>query len=174
MVKSRWRLVLRRRRKKTVMHHHFAMLRFKLVEFLLLVWSQERSDPLLRIFHDSANPFRGFDSDRFQFGAGRVDNRPDFFFLLRVESQRATQMLPHPIRNIPGMRRAEYHVITQNMNAEEDPRHSTRDKDEEKGESEFPFQRAVHWENSVWIAESAIAYSFVASEANFVSSRYWR
>src|SRR5436853_6234236 len=156
------------------MHHHFSMLRFKLVEFLLLLWSQERSDLLLRIFHDSAHPLRGFDSNRFQFGTGRVDNRPDFFFLLRVESQRAPQMFAHPIRNIARVRRAEYQVMTQNMKAEEDPRHPTRDKDEEKGESEFPFQRAVHWETSIWIAESPMAYSLVASEANFVSSRYWR
>ena len=39
---------------------------------------------------------------------------------------------------------------------------STGDKHQKKSGDEFPLQRLVHFENSSWIAESAIANSFVS------------
>src|SRR2546423_7316125 len=83
-------------------------------------------------------------------------------------------MLPHSVGDVARMRRSENDVVAEMMKSEKRPGHSAGDKNQEKSKREFPFQRAVHCENSVWIAESAIAYSFVAVLANFVLSRYCR
>src|SRR5256714_13998792 len=83
-------------------------------------------------------------------------------------------MLPHSVGDVARMRRSENDVVAEMMKSEKRPGHSAGNKNQEKSKREFPFQRAVHCENSVWIAESAIAYSFVAVLADFVSSRYFR
>src|SRR5204862_5244101 len=43
---------------------------------------------------------------------------------------------------------------------------SPGDEDEDESRSEFPQQRAIHFKNSSWIAESAMANSFVKGSPN--------
>ena len=71
------------------------------------------------------------------------------------------------------MRRPQDNVMRQVMEPEEGPSGCARNEDEQESKGEFPFQRTVHCENSVWIMESPIAYSFVGA-AKVASSRYWR
>ena len=136
------------------------MLQLQFLEFLLLFGSQLRRDLPLRFLHRVSHSLRGLDSDRFEFRRRRIDNRRDFFRLFGRQIQRPPQMLSHPIAHLTGMRWPE-EMASHMQRAQQSACRYAGDEDEKERERQLPFQRAVHCENSVWIAESAIAYSFV-------------
>ena len=81
-------------------------------------------------------------------------------------------MFLHPVIHISGMRRSE--DVAPEMERAKEPRRQSREENEKKGEGELPFQSLVHSENSVWMAESAMAYSFVCGELSAASVTTWR
>ena len=78
-------------------------------------------------------------------------------------------MLTHFTADIAGVRRPQ-NVVPQ-MQRAKDAGCDSRNEDEQKSDREFPLQGVVQCENSVWIAVSAIAYSFVCGKVNALSSR---
>ena len=134
---------------EAVLQHHFAMLSFERVEFLLLLRSEKGSDVLFRFLHHQADALGRFQPDRLEFRAGRFDNGTDPGLLFRSQIQTAPQVFAHPVANFPRLRWPENHMVANVMETEERTRRSAREEDEQKGEREFPFQGAVHCENSV-------------------------
>src|SRR5205085_8456639 len=113
-----------------------------------------------------------FDPDRLQLGRRGVDDRGDFRRLFGSQIKHASQMLSHPFVHVAGVRRPE--KMMAEMERAEKAGHRPREEDENEGEGEFPFQGVVHSENSVWIAESAIAYSFACGVLSTAFSRNCR
>ena len=146
---------------EAVLQHHFAMVSFERVEFLLLLRSEKGSDVLFRFLHYQADALGRFQPDRFEFRAGRLNDGRDFRFLFRSQVQTASHVFAHPVANFARLRWPENHMVANVMETEERTRRSARDENEEERECELPFQGAVHGENSVWMAVSAMAYSFV-------------
>ena len=134
---------------EAVLQHHFAMLGLELVEFLLLLRSEKGGDVLFRFLHHQADALGRFQPDRLEFRAGRLNDGRDFRFLFRSQVQTASQVFPHPVANFPRLRWPENHMVANVMETEERAGRSARDENEEEGGREFPFQGAVHCENSV-------------------------
>ena len=68
-------------------------------------------------------------------------------------------MFPHFHRHVAGMRRPEEKMP--HVQSAEQAGRCTGDKDKQEGEGQLPSQGVIHCWNSVWMALSAIAYSFV-------------
>lgn len=141
-----------------VVHHQLAMFRFEFLQFFLLFRTQFRGNGPLRFFHHRPDPLRRFNPDRLELRRGRINDRRDFRRLFGRQIEGAAQMFSHPFIHLAGVRRSE--EMVPEMERPKKARHRPGEEDEKEGESQLPFQGVVHSENSVWIAESAMAYSF--------------
>jgi hypothetical protein len=137
----------------------------KLLQFLALLFCEIGSHLPMRLGHDLMDAQASVPSHLLELRGRFIDNRRNFGDLFRRQIE---------LRAKPFLYSGAYQFgmvkFREKMPSVHSPKKSAGDPPgeeyEDKSRNEFPLQRAVHLKNSSWIAESAIANSFVRESPN--------
>ena len=133
---------------------------FYLLQFLALFVCEINSHLPVRVSDGLMNAPGSFSSNISQLHRCFVDDRRNFGDLFWRQVEFVPKSFLHSRADQLRMVKAK-EVMLGIYSTKERASDSAGDKHEDKSRNEFPLQRAVHFTNSSWIAESAIANSFV-------------
>ena len=136
-----------------------AMSLFDLMQFLLLLWSDNGCQLLVSFSHNLVNAPAGLAANLLKLRGGVIDDWRDFGDLVGRQIKLSLQAFAHPLAD-HGALVGHEEKMPRVRGAEECARHAAGEKNQEEAGDQFPLEGAIHCENSAWIAESAIAYSF--------------
>src|SRR6266542_4304767 len=136
-----------------------------LLQFKALFVCKVRSHFPMRFLHDFMNASAGVSSYLFQLRCRLIDDRRNLGDLFG----RQIELLAKPFLHFSAyqLRMVKFKEKMPSVpSSKESACNSPGDEHEDESRNEFPLQRAVHFKNSSWIAESAIANSFVKESPN--------
>jgi hypothetical protein len=132
----------------------------KLLQFLALPFCEIGSYLAMRLGHDLTDTLASVPSHLLELRGRFIDNGRNLGDLFRRQLELSAKPFLHP-----GAYQFGTVKFNEKMPGVHSPKKSASDSAgaeyEDKSRNEFPLQRAVHLKNSSWIAESAIANSFV-------------
>lgn len=142
-----------------VMHVPRAMAFLHLRQFLFLFLGQKALHLVMRILHRLSDAVARLASDLLQLGGHFFDDRRNLLLLVRGQVQLLAQMFFHAHRSEARLVKLDEDMAR--VRGKKEPAHSSRKKSDKKNYDQLPGKGSVHFVNSAWIAESAIANSLV-------------
>jgi hypothetical protein len=137
-----------------------SMALFDFLQFEALLVGEIHSHFPMRFRHDLMDAPACVSSYLFQLGGRLIDDRRYFGDLFRRQLELRAKPFLHSNRYPFGMMKFKEKTPSV-QSPKESAGDSPGDEHEDKAANQFPLQRAVHLKNSSWIAESAMANSFV-------------
>lgn len=134
---------------------------FNLLQFLTLFVCERRSHLAMRVGKDLADLSSCVSPNVSELDGRFVDDRRDLGELFWSQIEFRAEPFLHSRADPLGMMNFK-EMMPGVRPAHKRSSNSAGDKHQKKSGDEFPLQRLVHFENSSWIAESAIANSFVS------------
>jgi hypothetical protein len=131
-----------------------------LLQFLALLFSDNGRHLLVPFGHYLVDAPAGIAPHLLELCSGFIDDWRNFGDLFRRQIKLSLQPFPHSLADHCAVMSHEEKMPRVRC-PHESARHATGEKNQEETGDQFPPQRAIHCENSAWIAESAIAYSLV-------------
>src|SRR6266581_5316523 len=136
-----------------------------LLQFKALFVCKIRSHLPMRFHHDFMNASAGVASYLFQLRCRLIDDRRNLGDLFGCQIEVLAKPFLHS--SAYQFRMVKFkEKMPSVQSSKEGAGNSPGDKHEDEPRNEFPLQRAVHFKNSSWITESAIANSFVNESPN--------
>jgi len=137
-----------------------SMALFDFLQFKALLIGEIYSHLPMRFRHDLMDASACVSSYLFQLGGRLIDDRRYFGDLFRRQVELRPESFLHSSSYQFGMMKFKEKMPSV-QSSKESAGDSAGDEHEEKAAYQFPLQRAVHFKNSSWIAESAMANSLV-------------
>ena len=138
-----------------------AMSIFNLLQLLTLFVCQGASHLLMRVGNDLMDPSPCLPPNLSELDGRFVDDRRNLGELFWSQIEFRAEPFLHSHGDPLGMMNFK-EMMPGVCPTHKRASNSTGDKDQKESGDEFPLQRLVHFKNSSWIAESAIANSFVS------------